>query len=192
MASARSISYPRMEHHELQSAPTAEQRGASEHFDRSMVAQLGSVPQPEQQEQQQSMSQQSKQSQPAVAVSGGSLSPLTAMGDGGCGSLRVEQFAPEGSFSSASHYALGEGTTFVTPPRGVRIPVRRVASVASEEPRRGRRSPSRRPCFPDTAKAMHEHIPMDPSATDIGNLNIMVPQQQFDREHMLALKAAIE
>ena len=39
---------------------------------------------------------------------------------------------------------------------------------------------------------MHAHIAMDPQATDIENLNIMVKQQQLDREHMLVLKHAIE
>ena len=39
---------------------------------------------------------------------------------------------------------------------------------------------------------MHAHIAMNPNATDIENLNIMVKQQQLDREHMLVLKQAIE
>ena len=33
---------------------------------------------------------------------------------------------------------------------------------------------------------------MDPAASDIANLNIMVQQQVFDRQHMATLKQAIE
>ena len=72
-----------------------------------------------------------------------------------------------------------------------RSSARRPSSVVSDEPRRGRRSPSRRACFgPGTA--VHQHLPMDPAASDIANLNIMVQQQVFDRQHMATLKQAIE
>ena len=39
---------------------------------------------------------------------------------------------------------------------------------------------------------MHRHIPFDPAAPDMANLNKLVEQVHADGEHMLILKMAIE
>ena len=157
-----------------------------------MAAQVGNVPQPEQQDQQPTGA--ASNSQPAAAMSTAIL-PLQAMGamefkkalfdlsdslSKDCSARRRTTPSPKG-FRHASPSV-----------KGVRLPLRRLPSATSEEPRRGRRSMSRRPCFPDSGKATHERLQMDPAVSDAANMNIMVRQQQFDREDMLVLKAAIE
>ena len=39
---------------------------------------------------------------------------------------------------------------------------------------------------------MHRHVPFDPAATDLANLNVLVEQVHADGEHMLIPNAAIE
>ena len=72
----------------------------------------------------------------------------------------------------------------------VRLPSPRRAS--SMPGARVGRSPSRRPMWLNATEAQHRHIPLDPSVSDIANLNKLVEQLAADAEHMLVLKGGIE
>ena len=69
----------------------------------------------------------------------------------------------------------------------VRLPSPRRASSEPDRARVGR-SPSRRSVWPSPSAAQHRHIPLDPSVSDVANLNKLVEQLSADAEHMLVLK----
>ena len=73
----------------------------------------------------------------------------------------------------------------------VRLPSPRRATSEPDRVRVGR-SPSRRSVWPSPAAAQHRHIPLDPSKSDVENLNKLVEQLSADAEHMLVLKGGIE